>query len=141
MNPEQEFDRRMAAMHGRGLRADAVPFSGARTPVDVRHEEYAAMVDVFLGADFDAAKRKQVEDLQIVLHQQDVALYRRFHDGELSAEQYVDEANALLDETARKCEEILGAADFEKLFGAPRAELTGMIDREAFLAANKGRNL
>ena len=103
--------------------------------MDVRHEEFMAMWDSFLGEEYDAAKRKKVEELQIDLHRQDAALYRRLQAGKLNPEEYVDASNALNDEIARKCEKVLGAKDFEKLFGATRAELVGFVDRETFLKA------
>jgi hypothetical protein len=134
MKPEQEFDQRMAAIHALGQPA------GKAVTADVRHEEFSAMFDAFLGKQYDAAKRKQVEDLQVALHQQDVELQQRLQVGELNAEQYVDASNAVMEETARKCEAILGPADFEKLFGATRAELTGMIEGEAFRADRKNQS-
>lgn len=134
MTPEQQFDRRMAAIHGFGATADSTQ------PLNVRTEEFEAMFDSFLGANYDPVKRKQVENLQIDLHKKDVDLYRRLQAGTLSPEKYVDDANAADVETAKKCETILGPADYEKLFGVKASEVTGLIDRDAFLGqfqANK----
>ncbi|MCI0421453.1 MAG: hypothetical protein L0387_03650 [Acidobacteria bacterium] len=107
--------------------------------MNIRHAEFQTMADVFLGEGCDRAKLEQVEKLQTALHQQQAALYQRYSQEELGAEEYVTLFNTLLDNTFTECEEILGAQDFLKLFGAPRHELGGGIDREAFLRSHQSR--
>jgi hypothetical protein len=135
MNPEQEFDRRIAAIHGHSNPYTATPHTGG-DPIDVRHAEFQAMADVFLGEDFDRAKLAQVESLQIALHERQAELYQRYESKELSPVGYVNAFNALLDDTFAQCENILGQNDFLKFFGAPRTEMSSFIDREAFLDAH-----
>lgn len=139
MNLVREFDRRIAAIHG----LDNVVQRGSNireSTMDVRHAEFQAMASVFLGDAFDPAKLGQVEDLQLALHKQQAELYRRYESGELGPEEYVESFNTLLDESFAKCEAILGTDDFLKLFGAPRSELAGFIDRQAFLEAHQIRH-
>jgi hypothetical protein len=95
------------------------------------------MTSVFLGDDFDGGKLWLVESLQTALHDRQAELYRRFEARELDPGEYVDSFNTLLDETFAACEAILGTENFLKLFGAPRSELAGFIDRETFLEANQ----
>lgn len=134
MNLEQEFDRRVATLHRLSN-----PHTGESNPGeavrDTRHAEFQVMADVFLGEDYDRAKVEQVENLQIALRKEQAVLSQRYKDKKLSSEEYVDSFNALLDNTFTKCEDVLGQKDFLKLFGAPRHELAGFIDKEAFLQA------
>jgi hypothetical protein len=57
-------------------------------------------------------------------------MYRLYETKAIRLEEYVQSFNALLEETFRQCEEILGQEDFLKLFGAPRSQLAGFIDKE-----------
>ncbi len=132
MDLEQEFDRRIAAIHGLSNPHSANRQTGGN-PVDVRHAEFQAMATVFLGDDYDQAKLKQVESLQIALHKHQAVLSQRYTKDDISPGEYVNSFNALLDSTFAKCEEILGQKDFLRFFGAPRHEIGGFIDREAFL--------
>lgn len=136
MNLEREFDRRIAEIHG----LDSTTRAGSNieeSAMDIRHEEFQAMASVFLGDGFDSTKLGQVEDLQIALHKRQAELYQRYEAEELGPEEYVESFNTSLDDTFAKCEAILGTEDFIKLFGAPRSELAGFIDRESFLQANQ----
>ena len=136
MNLEREFDRRIAAVHG--LDSTARAGSNIKEPaMDTRHAEFQAMASVFLGDDFDGGKLWLVESLQTALHARQAELYRLFEARELDPEGYVESFNTLLDDTFAACETILGTENFLKLFGAPRSELAGFIDRETFLQANQ----
>jgi hypothetical protein len=89
-----------------------------------------AMADFFLGEDVNQTKLRQVEDLQLALHERQAELYRLYETKAIRLEEYVQSFNALLEETFRQCEEILGQEDFLKLFGAPCSQLAGFIDKE-----------
>ncbi len=132
----QKFDLCIAAIHGSGSPGAEPSASGAESR-DIRHEEFEAMADVFLGEDYDKARLHQVEDLQIVLHQQQNVLCSRYERGELDPESYVDAFNSLLDATFADCERILGAEDFQRLFGTTRESLGGFIDKDIFLTAHR----
>lgn len=136
MNLEREFDSRIAAIHGLDSTARAGSNIEERT-MDTRHAEFQAMTSVFLGDDFDRGKLWLVETLQTALHDRQAELYRHFEAQELDPEEYVESFNTLLDDTFAACETILGTENFLKLFGAPRSELAGFIDRETFLQTNQ----
>jgi len=135
MSLEEEFDRRIAAIHGLGD-SDTSGCTTGENSMDIRHAEFQAMADVFLGGDFDQTKLKQVEDLQIALYLRQAELAQSYEAKKIGPEEYVDSFNTLLEETLRKCENILGQEDFLKLFGAPRSQLAGFIDKETFLNAH-----
>src|SRR5262249_6808111 len=111
------------------------------TDKDVRHEELQAMFDTFLGHDFDASRRKHVEELQIQLFQQQAELEEALTAKQISAEKYVDSFNTLLAQTFHECEETLGTKDFVALFGAPIDKLGGYIDKAAFLEQARRENI
>jgi hypothetical protein len=134
MTSKEQFDHRMAAIHGLGD-FDNIARSTETVPEDIRHAELEAMVDVFLGENYDPAKRDQVEALQIQFHEQQADLYRRRLANELSDAEYVDTCNALINETMKQCEVVLGEKDFHKLFDGSPVELANLIDRDAFLAS------
>ena len=135
MSLEEEFDRRIAAIHGLGDPSTSDGTTG-ESLMDIRHAEFQAMTDVFLGEDFDQTKLRQVEALQIALHSRQAELYRLYEAKKIGSEEYVDSFNTLLEETFKKCEDVLGQEDFLKLFGAPRSQLAGFIDKETFLNAH-----
>jgi chromatin remodeling complex protein RSC6 len=121
-NTESEFARRVADIHSKD-----------GTDKDIRHEELQAMFDTFLGPDFDANRRRQVEQLQIQLFQRQTRLEKALTAKRISAEKYVDSFNSLLTQTFHECEKTLGTKDFAQLFGAPTDKLGGYIDKAAFL--------
>lgn len=135
----EEFDRHIEAIHGLSDPNTTSSRPTGENPVDIRHAEFQAMTDVFLGKDFDQTKLKQVEDLQIALHSKQAEFYRSYEAGKMEPEEYVQSFNVLLEKTFKKCEDILGQEDFLKLFRAPRSQLAGFIDKEIFLAAHQAR--
>ena len=138
MDLDREFDRRIAAIHGldRDGGIDG-QISGVSDSVDVRNAELNAMTDVYLGKNYDPAKRKRIEDLQIDGRRQQAELALRLQLGQLSSDEYLKEVNAVIEGTFEKCEEVIGSEDFCKLFGAPRSELVGLIDPQIFSEAVK----
>ena len=132
MNLEQEYDRRVAAIHGFGQPAARSPDGLVTDVSDIRSAEFDALFDVFLGPDYDAVKRTGVEELQAQLHEQQVLLFQRQQTGELGTAECAGLSNALIENTFRRCTEIFGEEDFQKLFGASQPELAGLIDRTAF---------
>jgi SWIB/MDM2 domain len=121
-NTESEFASRIGEIH-----------SNDGTDKDIRHEELQAMFDTFLGPDFDANRRRQVEQLQIQLFQQQAKLEKALTAKRISADEYVDSFNAILAQTFHECEKTLGAKHFARLLGAPINKLGGYIDKAAFL--------
>lgn len=136
MDLEDEFYRRIVLIHGLDD-SNAVGRDSVENSVDIRREEFQAMADVFLGENHDREKLEQIENLQLALHEQQATLCQRYENGQLGPEDYVDSFNTLLDKTFAECEKILGEMDFLSLFGAPRSELGGFIDKQAFLRAHQ----
>lgn len=126
MSALEIFDRRIAAIHGPGGAGGDV--------MDVRHEEFMAMADAFLGQGYDRAKLAKVESLQLALQEAQAGLYQALSSHRIDRRRYVDEVNRIHNAIAQQCEAILGASDFVKLFGATPAEISGHIDKEVFLA-------
>lgn len=102
--------------------------------MDVRHEQFMAMADAFLGPHFDRVKLAQVEQVQLALHDAQASLARELDSGRIERARYVDEVNQLHANIAQRCESILGRADFLKLFGVAPFEVGAYIDKEEFLA-------
>jgi hypothetical protein len=125
MDLQRKFDERIALIDQRE--------SVGESDMDIRHEEFQAMANVFLGPDYSKEKLARIEELQAKLHEDQSRLYSEYERHSINATQYVDASNDLLDGISAMCEQILGANDFEALFGSARAELSGFIDKDAFL--------
>ncbi len=106
---------------------------------DVRHAELGAMIDAFLGADYDPARRQQIDAIQQTLDKEHAELSRRRIRGEVTDEQFVNQANSLIDNAFEKCEQVLGKDDFQRLFGEPAHEATALIDKATFLSRSSER--
>ncbi len=101
--------------------------------MDVRHEEFMAMAEAFLGEDFDRAKLAQIESLQLALHEGQAELGKALAANLVEPTKYVDAVNRLHTHTAQQCETILGSHNFLKLFGVTPAEAGSYIDKEQFV--------
>lgn len=126
MSLEEKFDKRIASIHQNSSKAE---------DFDIRHEEFQAMADAFLGEDFDQEALLAVENLQTSLESKQALLYASCQEKTITPEEYVDNFNHLVEITFIGCEHILGKENFIKLFGAPRTELAGFIDKDTFLQA------
>lgn len=125
MTAIDDFDLRIAAIHGLA--------AGGGDVMDVRHEEFMAMADAFLGTEFDRDKLARVESLQLALHEAQSKLGKELDAHRIDGSRYVDEANALHVGIAMQCQAILGAEDFVRLFGVSPLEIITHIDKEIFL--------
>lgn len=105
--------------------------------MDIRHEEFKAMTDVFLSPNYNRNKLEQVERLQVSLREGQMKLFRDFQEKTITADDYVDSLNALADQVFAECERILGTQDFEELFGAPASERLWHLDKNAFLNSQR----
>lgn len=136
MAPKSQFEKCLAEIHGLSKPTD---HKAEEHSTDIRHAEFQAMADAFLGKGYDPTKLQRVEELQIALHKQQAELYRKYEDAKLIPEEYVDSVNNTIAATFLKYEKLLGKEDFLRLFGAPLSELSGLIDKEIFLRGNKIR--
>jgi DNA-directed RNA polymerase specialized sigma24 family protein len=133
MDLEQEFRNRISKIHGLDGSTSNVQIRPDPTFDDIRHAEFQAMADVFLGADFDPVKLKQVEDLQVALHQRQAELAQVREKLTMSDEEYLFGLKSSIEETFRLFEGILGTEAFCKLFGGPSQASSGLIDEAKFL--------
>lgn len=120
-----DFDLRIAAIHGLAI--------GGGEVMDVRHEEFMAMAEAFLGTGFDREKLARVESLQLALHEAQSKLCEELDAHRIDGSRYVDEANALHVRIALQCQAILGPVDFLRLFGVSPLAVSAHIDKEMFL--------
>lgn len=104
--------------------------------MDIRHEEFVAMTDVYLGTDFNQDMLRAVEQVQIQMQEDQTKLVAEFDQKRLTPEQYVDACNMLVQSNARVCELILGPEHFKMLFGIEAGETRDFIDKAAFLAVH-----
>lgn len=129
-----ELDRRLAKIHGKAGAHPAIRSENAKeAAMNVRHEEFQAMADVFLGKNYDRGKLGAVERLQVSIGKMQAKLSAQLDEGKLTPEQYVDQFNDELAETFENIERILGTDDFQRLFRVPRDQLGGYIDKETFM--------
>src|SRR4051812_21170472 len=92
-----EFRRRISEIHGiRGPDRDEAPDMIDKP--DVRHLELQAMVDVFLGEDYDPDKVRMLEELQIDLRRQHSSLYQKLRRHEITPEAFFDATNEAMEE-------------------------------------------
>jgi SWIB/MDM2 domain len=98
------------------------------------------MFDACLGADYDAERRRHVQNAQLDLFREQRDLYNALRHGAISPEVYVDRINTVLRETFEECQVVLGASDFVKLFGETPQNVSGYVDKVAFLAQMRGRS-
>lgn len=101
--------------------------------MDVRHEEFVAMTEAFLGPDYDEEKLAQVESEQLVLQQTQARLADDLAKQRIGPSEYLNQVNKVHAKSAQRCESILGAEDFQKLFGVPASEIGPYIDQEVFM--------
>lgn len=131
MIQDEEFTRKIHAIH-----ANHAETGAEERTMDIRHEEFAAMAEVYLGPSYDQDKLAEVERVQIRMQEGQNALATAFDTNSLTAEQYVDACNQLLQDSTLICERILGPDHFKMLFGVDANEAVGIIDKETFMAAH-----
>jgi hypothetical protein len=128
-----EFDRRISEIHRPGMQ---FPELRREDDMSIRHQEFQAMADVFLGADYDKEKLRQVEGLQFELRDVDAWLFTRYDRGDMNAMDYVGMLNEFASIIFEQCEKILGEHGFEQFFGAPLSERQWLLDERTFLEAH-----
>lgn len=131
MGVDEEFDRRVATIHGLEHMS---PLSTKRSapPTDVRHAEFEAMTDVFLGPDYDREKLEKVERLQVSLLDQQADLFLLHQNGKITSAMCVESLNGATNDVFAKIEGVLGPDGFLKLFGVQRHETARWFDEESF---------
>ena len=70
--------------------------------MNVRHEEFIAMADAFLGQHFDRTKLAKVELLPLALHDAQAGLANDLDSHRIDRSRYVDEVNKLHADIAQR---------------------------------------
>ena len=126
---ERMFEERLHAIHAR---SQAVL---GESSMDTSRDEMLAMFDSFLGEDFDSSTKESVIGLQQNLNRGQSLLAKQLEQRVLTDAEYVDHFNNLVAIVFEACEKLLGVSNFEALFGAPRAEMQGYLDKDTFVAS------
>ena len=92
MDPEDQFDRRVAQIHG--FSESAGFGSAVINPADTRHAELLALVHSFLGEDYDREKVATLETLHAELTAREAALVRDLRERRIGPDDYVRRLNA-----------------------------------------------
>lgn len=124
----RDFEQRVAQIHGAGARARL-----GEAAMDTQTQELRAMFASFLGEDYDEERIARIEALQSHLRNAQAHLVQKLEQGQIKPAQYVTLFNELLAACFLRVEEVLGAPDFELLFGGPKEQQGGFIDKQAFL--------
>lgn len=132
-----EFEKRLSKIHGLdGSQASQQIKNDL--PVDIGREELQALVDTFLGENYDRKKFEQIAGLKKTMGQQHVVLCKCLDTEMITPEQYLDLFTALLKAIFRETKKVMGVRDYQKLFGKS-STLPMLIDREVFLKCEAER--
>ena len=132
---DARFEAALALIHG----VDGAPeHPTLGMGMDTRQAEMQAMFDAYLGVGYDREKVYQVLDLQNSLHNFQSRLLDDYEHQLLDPVEYVNSVNDAIRLTFETCETVLGASDFERLFGGSVADVGGYIDLQAFLQSERG---
>ena len=105
----------------------------------VRQDELKNLFAENLGTDYPPERFQAVDLLQVSMIDKQVRLVEQLHSGSLTPSGYADELEKLSADSAKLIEDVLGSADFEKLFGVPRTEMGTLMDREIFLQSQSAQ--
>jgi hypothetical protein len=132
------FESRIAAIHGLDRDPMGREESGG-VGMDTRRAEMLAMIESFLGLDYDRAKVIRLLELQDLLHERQARIFDAYDSRRIPPKQYVAMFNELLRHDLEACERLLGPEDFNRLFGCDLGEAQGYIELDAFLASEAQR--
>jgi len=103
--------------------------------VDDRLSRLTELLDQHLGRALDAGKRARTKQIMAAAAREQYALLEAADRGEMSADAYLDRFAALLRRTFAEIDQVLGRADFERVFGAAPDQALGIIDPAAYARA------
>jgi hypothetical protein len=133
---DAQFARRIRSIYT----PDVLNFLGDQNKFpdwQLRERELKALVDTYLGEDYDQKKARAVVGLHLCSQWEQDSLGLLLDDDALPPERYLIAFNTLAVSTAKICEQILGSKDFERLFGCTPDEAAGLINPEALLTDRK----
>lgn len=126
-----EFAKRLEKIYGLDISSASQQTQGGG-PRDIGREELQAMVDIFLGENYDRKKFEQIAGLKKTMGQQQVVLWKCLDTAMITREQYLDLFFALLKAIFRETKKVMGARDYQKLFGKSSTH-AGLINKEVLL--------
>lgn len=106
----------------------------------LRIDEFNIMIDEALGRDYAPDKRRELVAVERGFRGQQEALIHDLDRGHLAPPDYLARMNALLVDTAHRYAEILGEADYQRLFGGRPEDAANLIDPTIFLGATPQRS-
>lgn len=130
MISNDDLGQRLLEIHG---------LSGSRPisedPMELRCAEFDALVATSLGRDYDREKVGCAAEVQASMAKAQLAILKQYEDGEISADEYVQQFNSEAITVYWEIEINLGTGDFCKLFGGRPEESGGLIDKDMFLVS------
>jgi hypothetical protein len=99
-----------------------------------------ALVRSTLGPRYDRGKSRNVAKVETWLHWRQDQLSYLLDVGQISATDYFNQTNDVLRQAMAEMKEVLGAADFYKVFGQAGDHPEDIHDLDTFLAAEQGAN-
>lgn len=125
-----ELGKRLSKIHGLDISSASQQARGGGLR-DIRREELQAMVDVFLGKNYDRKKFRQLDGLQKTMNQQQSVLFKHYDGGDISSAQFFDLQTVLFAAIFREIKKVIGGQDYRKLFGTSCQP--NLVDRKTFL--------
>lgn len=109
------------------------------SPLVMLDQDLAAMFDERLQKDYSPATLAQIVALRHQLLEEKAALDRQVRIAALPPRRFADQVNELLNRYLRQVAEILGADQYQRLFGQPPGRPVGVVDPEiAVLSIYRG---
>lgn len=120
MDPQDkaaQFQSRIRAIYTSEIwqRLDGLPAADLqKQELVLRQQELQAMADTYLGKEYDKSKIQVVINFHVLSHVEQDELVSLLNAKRMTPERYLVAFNLLAVKTAKICEQILGAEDFER---------------------------
>jgi hypothetical protein len=103
--------------------------------VDIRLARLTELLDQHLGRRLDPGKRARVKQVMAAAAREQYDLLDAADRGDVPAAAYLDRFTALLRRTFAEIDQVLGRADFERVFGGGPDQALGIVDVETYARA------
>jgi hypothetical protein len=103
--------------------------------VDVRLARLTELLDQHLGRRLDPGKRARVKQVMAAAAREQYDLLHAADRGDVPADAYLDRFTALLRRTFAEVDQVLGRAEFERVFGGAPDQALGIVDVETYARA------
>jgi hypothetical protein len=105
-----------------------VPMAMAIAPAATLDADLVAMLRERLGPEFSRAKMIRIRQIRASLLQKKAQLDGAVRRGTITPRQFADGVNELVNQHLRQAAQILTPAEYERLFGIPPGDATGIVD-------------